>query len=65
MQIVSSIVEYDEYIEHLDLLITSLQSHHKKKSKVDIYCVNLNEASHKINAIEKFNCVLMYLTVSV
>ena len=36
MQIVSSIVDYDEYIEHLDLLITSLQSYHKKKSKVEL-----------------------------
>jgi uncharacterized membrane protein YgaE (UPF0421/DUF939 family) len=36
MQIVSSIVDYDEYIEHLDLLITSLQSYHKKESKVEL-----------------------------
>ena len=36
MQIVSAIVDYDEYIEHLDLLITSFQCYHKKESKVDM-----------------------------
>ncbi len=29
MQVISAIVDYDEYIEHLDVLITSYQSYHK------------------------------------
>lgn len=36
MQICSSIVDYDEYIEHLDLLITSFQSYHKEESQVEM-----------------------------
>ncbi|WP_428909522.1 FUSC family protein [Niallia sp. Krafla_26] len=36
MQIVSAIIDYDEYIEHLDLLITSFQSYHKEENKVEM-----------------------------
>jgi hypothetical protein len=34
MQVISAINEYDEYVEHLDLLITSFQSYHKQESEV-------------------------------
>lgn len=33
IQVVSTIVDYDEYIEHLDTLITSHQSYHSKENK--------------------------------
>lgn len=36
MQVISAIVDYDEYIEHLDLLITSFQSYHKKESEITL-----------------------------
>jgi uncharacterized membrane protein YgaE (UPF0421/DUF939 family) len=36
MQVISVIVDYDEYIEHLDLLITSFQSYHKKESEITL-----------------------------
>lgn len=36
MQIISAIIDYDEQVEHLDKLITSFQTHHKKSSKVEI-----------------------------
>jgi len=36
MQIISAIIDYDEQVEHLDKLITSFQTHHKKSSKVSI-----------------------------
>ena len=34
LQVISAIIEYDEEIEHLDLLITSFQSHHKEESEI-------------------------------
>lgn len=36
MQIISSIIEYGEYVEHLDTLINSFQSFHKKENEVTI-----------------------------
>lgn len=36
MQVISAIVDYDEYIEHLDVLITSFQSYHKEENAVTI-----------------------------
>ncbi|MFO1443152.1 aromatic acid exporter family protein [Bacillus sp. Bva_UNVM-123] len=36
MQIISAIIDYDEQVEHLDKLITSLQTHHKKVGKVSM-----------------------------
>ncbi|WP_141434353.1 aromatic acid exporter family protein [Bacillus sp. 03113] len=36
MQIVSAIIEYDENVEHLDMLITSFQSHHKTETEVSL-----------------------------
>lgn len=36
MQIISSIIEYNDYLEHLDVLVTSFLTHHKKENKVKI-----------------------------
>lgn len=36
MQIVSAIIEYDENVEHLDTLITSIQVHHQHEADVTI-----------------------------
>ncbi|WP_071396098.1 FUSC family protein [Bacillus tuaregi] len=36
MQIITAIVDYDEYIEHLDLLITSFQSYHKEENGLSL-----------------------------
>lgn len=36
MQIISAIIEYDEHVEHLDTLITSMQVHHKHEAEVTI-----------------------------
>ncbi len=36
MQIISSIIEYNDYLEHLDILVTSFVTHHKKENKVNI-----------------------------
>ena len=36
LQVISAIIEYDEEIEHLDLLITSFQSHHKEDSDITL-----------------------------
>jgi len=36
MQVISTIIDYDENIEHLDLLITSFQSYHKEESESEI-----------------------------
>jgi uncharacterized membrane protein YgaE (UPF0421/DUF939 family) len=36
MQIISSIVDYDEYIEHLDVLITSFQAHHQQENTLTL-----------------------------
>ncbi|CAI9395579.1 FUSC family protein [Niallia sp. Sow4_A1] len=36
MQIVSAIIEYDENVEHLDTLITSIQVHHNHEAEVTI-----------------------------
>ncbi|PKG22013.1 FUSC family protein [Niallia nealsonii] len=36
MQIISAIIEYDEYVEHLDTLITTIQIHHKHEPEVTI-----------------------------
>ncbi|GKU85229.1 aromatic acid exporter family protein [Niallia sp. NCCP-28] len=36
MQIISAIIEYDEYVEHLDTLITTIQIHHKHEPEVKI-----------------------------
>lgn len=36
VQVISAIVDYDEYIEHLDVLITSFQSYHKKESEITL-----------------------------
>lgn len=36
MQIISAIIEYDEYVEHLDTLITSIQVHHRHEPEVTI-----------------------------
>lgn len=36
MQILSSIIKYDEYLDHLDTLIISFKSFHKKENEVEI-----------------------------
>jgi uncharacterized membrane protein YgaE (UPF0421/DUF939 family) len=36
LQVISAIIEYDEDIDHLDLLITSFQSHHKEDSDITL-----------------------------
>jgi uncharacterized membrane protein YgaE (UPF0421/DUF939 family) len=36
MQIIASIIEYREQIEHLDTLISSFQSYHKDENEVDV-----------------------------
>ncbi|MDZ5474545.1 aromatic acid exporter family protein [Bacillus sp. 31A1R] len=36
MQVISAIIEYDEYLEHLDVLITSFLSYHKDENEVTI-----------------------------
>nr|WP_295971340.1 aromatic acid exporter family protein [uncultured Bacillus sp.] len=36
MQVIAAINDYDEYVEHLDLLITSFQSYHKGESDVTL-----------------------------
>lgn len=36
MQIISSIIEYDEYLDHLDVLVTSFKSFHKNENEVSI-----------------------------
>lgn len=36
MQMISSIIEYDEYLEHLDVLIVSFKSFHKEENEVVI-----------------------------
>lgn len=36
MQIVSAIIEYNDYLEHLDVLVTSFVTHHKKDNKVSM-----------------------------
>ncbi|MGP7819234.1 FUSC family protein [Niallia sp. 01092] len=36
MQIISALIEYDEYVDHLDTLITSIQIHHKHEVEVKL-----------------------------
>lgn len=36
IQVIAAINDYDEYVEHLDLLITSFQSYHKGESEVTL-----------------------------
>ena len=36
MQLISAIIDYDEDIEHLDLLMTSFQSYHKEENIVEV-----------------------------
>ncbi len=36
LQVISAIIEYDEEIEHLDLLISSFQSYHKEDSEISL-----------------------------
>lgn len=36
MQVISAIIDYDEHLEHLDVLISSFQSYHKDENEVSI-----------------------------
>lgn len=36
MQLISFIIEYDEHLDHLDVLVTSFKSYHKKENEVNI-----------------------------
>lgn len=42
MQLISFIIEYDEHLDHLDVLVTSFKSYHKKENEV-----NIGEPNHE------------------